>query len=196
MIRLTFLFVPFFLTIPLCSQTAPTPNPQAPATFRSNVRVVLLDVIVTDPNGNPVTGLTESDFRIFEDNKQQKIASFQEHNGAPITMADPPAMPKNVYTNYPAVKRADAINIILMDSLNTQMPDQQFVHQQTLKYLKTIPAGARVAIFTLSSRLRMVQEFTNDSSRLVAALNDPALAWPEHSPLLKSPGKYPQSIDS
>ena len=95
-------------------------------------------------------------------------------------------MPPNVYTNYPAVESADSINVLLMDSLNTQMTDQQFVHQQTIKYLKTLPAGARVAIFTLSSRLRMVQEFTSDSSRLLEALNDPALSWPRHSPLLKS----------
>ena len=137
------------------------------------MRVVLLDVIVTDSNGNPVTGLTQNDFRVFEDNKQQKIASFKEHDGAAITTADLPPMPPNVYTNYPAVKSADSINVLLMDSLNTQMQDQQYVHQQTIKYLKTLPAGARVAIFTLSSRLRMVQEFTSDSSRLLAALNDP-----------------------
>ncbi len=184
--RYTFLLLPFFLIGLLFSQTAPTSNSQAPATFQSNVRVVLLDVIVTDSNGAPVTGLTENDFRVFEDNKQQKIASFKEHNGAPITTAVLPPMPRNVYTNYPAVESADSINVLLMDSLNTQMQDQQFVHQQTIKYLKTIPAGARVAIFTLSSRLRMVQEFTSDSSRLLAALNDPALSWPRHSPLLKS----------
>ena len=56
--RYTFLLLPFFLTVLLFSQTAPTSNSQAPATFQSNVRVVLLDVIVTDSNGNPVTGLT------------------------------------------------------------------------------------------------------------------------------------------
>ena len=184
--RYTFLLLPFFLTVLLVSQTAPTSNSQALATFQSNVRVVLLDVIVTDSSGAPVTRLKENDFRVFEDNKQQKIASFKEHNGAPITTADLPPLPPNVYTNYPAVKTADSINVLLMDSLNTEMPDQQYVHQQTLKYLKTLPAGARVAIFTLSSRLRMVQEFTSDSSRLLAALNDPALSWPRHSPLLKS----------
>jgi len=125
-------------------------------------------------------------FRVFEDDKPQNISSFTEHTGAPITTADLPPMPPNVYTNYPGVKTADSINVLLMDSLNTQMPDQQFVHQQTIKYLKTLPAGARVAIFTLSSRLRMVQEFTSDSSRLLEALNDPALSGPRHSALLKS----------
>ncbi len=184
--RYTFLLLPFLVAVLLFSQTAPTSNSQAPATFQSNVRVVLLDVIVTDSSGAPITGLTENDFRVFEDNKQQKIASFKEHNGAPITTADLAPMPPNVYTNYPAVKTADSINVLLMDSLNTQMPDQQYVHQQTIKYLKTLPAGARVAVFTLSSRLRMVQEFTSDSSRLLAALNDPAVSGPRHSPLLKS----------
>ncbi len=184
--RYTLLLLPLFLAVHLFSQTAPTTNSQALATFQSNARVVLLDVIVTDSNGNPVTGLTQNDFRVFEDDKPQKIASFKEHNGAPITMADQPPMPRNVYTNYPAVETADSIDVLLMDSLNTQMTDQQFVHQQTIKYLKTLPAGARVAIFTLSSRLRMVQEFTSDSSRLLAALNDPALSLPRHSPLLKS----------
>ena len=184
--RYTFLLLPFFLTVLLFSQTAPTSNSQALATFQSNVRVVLLDVIVTDSNGTPVTGLTQNDFRVFEDDKPQNIASFKEHNGAPITTVDLPPMSPNVYTNYTGVKTADSINVLLMDSLNTQMPDQQYVHQQTLKYLKTLPAGARVAIFTLSSRLRMVQEFTSDSSRLLAALNDPALSGPRHSPLLKS----------
>jgi VWFA-related protein len=184
--RYSFLLLPFFLTVLLFSQTAPTSNSQAPATFQSNVRVVLLDVIVTDSNGTPVTGLTQNDFRVFEDDTPQNIASFNEHNGAPITTADLPPLPPNVYTNYTGVKTADSINVLLMDSLNTQMPDQQYVHQQTLRYLKTLPTGARVAIFTLSSRLRMVQEFTSDSSRLLAALNDPALSGPRHSPLLKS----------
>ena len=47
-------------------------------------RACLLDVIVADSNGNPVTGLTQNDFRVFEDDKPQKIASFKEHTGAPI----------------------------------------------------------------------------------------------------------------
>ena len=85
--------------------------------------------------------------------------------------------------------------MLLMDCLNTQMADQQFVHQQTIKYLKTLPAGARVAIFTLSSRLRMVQEFTSDSSRLLEALNDPALSLPRHSPLLKSQAESQEDSD-
>jgi VWFA-related protein len=138
------------------------------------VRVVLLDVVVSDKSGAPVGGLTENDFHVFEDGKPQKIASFKEHAGAPMKLADMPRLPENTYTNYAAVENADSINVILMDALNTQTQDQEFVHRQ-IKYLKTIPPGARVAVFTLTSKLRMVQEFTTDSTRLLAAVNDPFL---------------------
>jgi hypothetical protein len=42
-----------------------------------------------------------------------------------------------------------------------------------MKFLKGMAPGTRAAIFTLSSRLRMVQGFTADSSALLTALNDP-----------------------
>jgi len=60
--RYTLLPLPLFLSVLLYSQAAPTTKSQELATFQSNVRVVLLDVIVTDSNGAPVTGLTQSDF--------------------------------------------------------------------------------------------------------------------------------------
>ena len=43
--------------------------------------LISLDVIVTDGNGNPVPGLTESDFRLFENGREQKILSFQAFTG-------------------------------------------------------------------------------------------------------------------
>ena len=134
--------------------------------------------------GNPVPGLTQDDFRVFEDHKPQKIASFKEHKGAGFVEDKLPPMPKNTYTNYPQVETADSVNVILMDSLNTPILDQYYVHQQVIKYLKTVPPGARVAIFTLSSRLRMLQDFTTDSTRLLAVLN--SVVSPQASPLLQS----------
>ncbi len=52
-------------------------------TFRSNVRVVLLDVVVTDNKDEPVTGLPKNDFEVLEDGKPQTMASFDEHAGVP-----------------------------------------------------------------------------------------------------------------
>lgn len=176
----------FVLVTILNSHAARKSDPEQPITFQSNVRVVLLDVVVTDHAGNPVMGLTQDDFRIFEDKKLQKVSSFKEHRGAPVVISDLPPFPNGTYTNYPVTSTADSINVLLMDSLNTPIVDQDFAHQQVIKYLKTIPPGARVAIFTLSSHLRLVQGFTADTSRLLAVLNDPKLATPQMSPLLQS----------
>lgn len=43
--------------------------------------LINLDVMVTDGTGNPVPGLTESDFRLFENGREQKILSFQAFTG-------------------------------------------------------------------------------------------------------------------
>jgi VWFA-related protein len=45
------------------------------------VRVVNVDVVVTDRGGKPVTGLTKDDFEIFEDRKPQVITNFYEVRG-------------------------------------------------------------------------------------------------------------------
>jgi VWFA-related protein len=42
-----------------------------------------------------------------------------------------------------------------------------------IAYLKKVPPGTRIAIFTLASRLRFVQGFTSDISSVLAALNNP-----------------------
>jgi VWFA-related protein len=42
------------------------------------VRVVNLDVVVTDKNGNRVSGLTKDDFEVLEDGKRQTITNFYE----------------------------------------------------------------------------------------------------------------------
>jgi Ca-activated chloride channel family protein len=51
------------------------PNPQVP-TFRAGVNAVLVDVVVIDKDGQPVSGLSREDFQIFEDGVLQTVATF------------------------------------------------------------------------------------------------------------------------
>jgi VWFA-related protein len=165
-------FILLFLVSSLYSQTA-NPNPSAPVpTFKAKVRVVVLDVVVTEGKDQPVSGLRKKDFEVFEDGKPQTVSTFEEHKGAPLTQIKLPPMPAGIYTNFPTVQASDSVNVLLLDALNTQTRDQTYLHTELLKYLKTIPPGTRVAIFTLSSRLRMVQPVTSDSKLLLAVLND------------------------
>ena len=166
------------------SQTA-IPDPQSIPTFKAKTRLVLVDVVVTNNKGEPVTELKKEDFELLEDGKPQFVSTFEEHKGAPSTQIKLPPMPPNVYTNFPLVQTADSVNVILLDALNTPTSDQVYVHKQMIKYVKTIPANTRVAILTLASRLRMLQGITTDSSLLLAAVNN-SKSGPTPSPLRAS----------
>jgi VWFA-related protein len=168
----------------LHAQTAP---PNSGATFQAKARVVIEDIVVTNNKGEPIPGLHKEDFEISEDSTPQTIATFEEHTAATVTPYKLPPMPPHVYTNFPLIEKADSLNVLLLDSLNTPVADQNYVHQQMIKYLATIPPGTRVAVFTLASRLRMLQGATTDSAALLAVLNNKKNDAGTHaSPLLAS----------
>ena len=48
----------------------------ATTTIRAESRLVLVDVVVTDKNGNYVEDLSKADFRVYQDHQEQKISSF------------------------------------------------------------------------------------------------------------------------
>ena len=64
-------------------------NPQEPVdshtVIRSETRLVLLDTVVTDKKGNYVRDLTQKDFKVYEDNKEQQITTFSLESGANIS---------------------------------------------------------------------------------------------------------------
>ena len=158
-----------FCAASIFSQTA-SPD-SAVTTFRAETRLVVLDVVVTNGNGEPAPGLHREDFQVTEDGKPQNISVFEEHRGGAVTLAKLPPMPANVFTNYPLTKIPDAVNVLLLDWLNTQPQDQAYVRAQTVKYLKSITPGASLAVFTLGAQLHMVQGFTTDPAVLLAALD-------------------------
>ena len=167
--------------LPLCSvpflysQTAPAPDigfSSTSPTFKAKVRAVLVDVVVTDRNGAPIVGLPQKDFEVLEDGKPQVISSFEEHRPGPSgPMPQRPSLPPNTYTNAPVVPPTSAINVLLVDSLNTEIADQATVRLQLIKYLKTVEPGPRLAVFALGERLRMIEGFTTDPQKLLLAIN-------------------------
>jgi VWFA-related protein len=181
------LLISLFAVGILHAQSVVPNNVNPVATFESKVRVVVVDVVVTNEKGEPVTALDKANFKILEDGKAQTIASFEEHKGVAAVRTKLPPLPPGVFTNFPASTTNDSVNVLLLDALNTPVRDQTFVHAQLIKFLKTVPPGARIAVFTLTSRLRMLQEFTTDSTVLLAAVNDQkGLAGLSKSPLLRS----------
>jgi VWFA-related protein len=159
-------------------------------TLKTTARLAVVDVVVTDAGGNPVPGLRKEDFEVLEDGKPQTISVFEEHTGKAPAAIKPPTLPPNTFDNSPRADAPDSLNVVLLDALNTPIGDQSFVHQQVLKYLASMHASAPMAVFILSTRLRLVHGFTSDLSALLTVLNDKKSGTgPQASPLLLSGGE-------
>src|SRR5215472_5505515 len=156
--------IPFLLLPIAFSQASPQSAADSP-TFRTQARDVVVDLVVTDEKGAPITGLKSPAFQVFENGKPQTIDFFEEHAARtlpPGAHASLPLMPANVYSNVPPAPESDAVNILMLDMLN--IPQQEFAYsrQQVLQYLQTVKPGTRMAILTLGDKLTFVQGFTDD----------------------------------
>jgi VWFA-related protein len=171
---------------PQPSQTTQQPPQSGVATLRAGTQLVIVDVVVTDKSQKPVHGLKASDFTLTEENVPQVVKHFEEHTA--LTPADAtkfPALPKfppGVFTNYTPEPVNGAVNVLLLDVLNTPLTSQLYVRQQLLAYLNAAPPGARIAIFGLTNQLTMLQSFTSDPALLKAVASSKT---GKNSPLLQ-----------
>jgi Ca-activated chloride channel homolog len=62
-----------------------SPKASGRSTIFAKTELVVLPVSVTDANGSFISGLSERDFRVYEDGRLQKVTSFQEGD-APVTV--------------------------------------------------------------------------------------------------------------
>ena len=147
-------------------------NPE-PA-LKISSRAVLVDVIVTDKSGNPVKGLKQSDFSVLEDGKPQSLSYFEEHTAEDLARRSQklefPTLPPNTFSNYSPIPTPAAVNVLLLDALNTPMDDQMWLRRSAQHYLKTLKPGTRLAIFVMGMRLSFVEGFSDDPALLAMAL--------------------------
>jgi VWFA-related protein len=159
---------------PLRAQTPPQDSASTGPAIKAETRNVLVDVVVTDKKGEAIGGLDKSTFQVTEDGVPQEILFFQEHKGSSPASIPLPQMPPNVFTNFPSIETSDSVNVLLLDTLNTEPGDQIYVRKQMIEYLKTVKQGTNIAIFALgTTQLRLVRGFTTDYAGLAVALNDP-----------------------
>ena len=170
----------------LAPLAAPSQN-SAPPAIRTSSSLVLVDVVVTD-HDEPLHGLDRARFHVFEDGNEQTLFSFDEHQpaGAPPAFLNSATLPPNTYTNLPAYPESSAVNVLLLDSLNTPLGDQMRVRRKMIDYLGTVRPGTTLAIFTLGTQLRIVTQFTSDPAGLVSMLRKPK-ASTQQSPLVDTP---------
>ena len=180
------LFVLALLSISAVSQSSgPEPQSTGGATsartvVRTSSRLVLIDAVVTDHSGNPVTDLKASDFELLDNGKAQQIRVFSYHHAdnekprsanVEVEQSDSLATAtagSDVYSNVHATASTSEVpTIIVLDGLNTGFPEWTRASEDTVRYLKSVTHGL-VAVFVLRRYLRVVQDFTDPSQAALA----------------------------
>jgi VWFA-related protein len=150
---------------------APSPSPtDVPSpTIRVSTHLVVVDVVVTDKQGKPATGLRPEDFEIEENGKPQKISTFVPA-GENLAAAQP--LPPGIYSNKPQHRLPGGpIVVMLLDAVNTPFSDQAYARRQMLAFVQQqLKPGQRMAVFTFTGSLYVLQDFTSDPQVLAAAL--------------------------
>jgi VWFA-related protein len=147
-------------------------RPSADSALGVSARVVRVDVVAEDEDGHPVRDLRPEELVLSDDGREEPITSF----AAPLEEPEAPPphkeRPANTFTNrletLPAAPAS--VTAILLDGLNTPMANQEFAKQQIIGFLRQLPPGSRVSLYTLGLGPRVLVDFTTDTEPLVRAL--------------------------
>jgi VWFA-related protein len=114
--------------------------------MKVDVSMKLVPITVTDAKDQPVTNLSPSSFRVFEDNVEQKVVSFHREEG-PVSVGfifDASGSMKN---------RMDRSIAAMKQFLNTLMPGDEFF------------------LIRFSDRPALIRGFTDDGDDILSALS-------------------------
>ena len=149
------------------------------STIKVDVRQVLVPVVVMDPQGHHVTGLTQADFRIFEDGVEQKIAAFSvEHAGLPgeeisAKIAPSPEAAPRAASSRPKPRRT---YMILIDTLHTSLTHLSAAREALVKlFQQEQSADSQYVMIGLGVSPEMILNVTPDASAVLAALDNKKL---------------------
>jgi VWFA-related protein len=183
------LFTCCLLGLPLAAiaaaQVPSSPLPAATSsptpTIKADVRQVLVPAVVTDKKGKPVSGLKQSDFIVFEDEKPQHIVAFSKMFGSSLEtiVTDLPAVSKAA----PASSRVAPISgvggpdspmrtyLVCVDTLHSSLTDLNLARHALTKFFQgQRDEKAQYALINLGRRIDVIQDSTRDASLVLSAL--------------------------
>ena len=162
----------------VCGVAVGAGSPQDRPTFRADVRLIDVDVVATDRNGNAVRDLTIAEFEILEEGRPQKIQAFAAIDlpvvQQPNRESSLPEIEPDVATNAGPEGR---LYVILLDA-PAKMPTVPFLEgdsytvrakQVARQFVRTaIQPGDQVAVVHVQGTFTDSQPFTT-SRRLIEA---------------------------
>ena len=128
-------------------------------------------MIVTDRKGRHVAGLSAGDFRLYEDNTPQTIATFvqpvrADHPQAASGRATAPTMPGQAEQ-----RRAPQLITLVMDLGDLHYENLKQACAAASKFVEsTIAAGNSIAIYWVDASLHLGVPFTQDKRKALDVL--------------------------
>ncbi len=174
---------------PATQQAAPDSQPTGKAaqvepgtagttpTIRTTSRIVILDTVVLDKQGNVVTGLKREDFHVEEEGAPQTLISFEPTNAH----TPPPDAVINSTQELDRVAPRAPVNIILLDEFNTRFEDMAFARYSLKKYLQKQPERLTMPTMLIAVSLQnftVVHDYTQDKEAILTALDKHLVSYP------------------
>ena len=153
-------------------------TPQGGFSIKINAELVLANVVARDAKtGELVKNLKQSDFKVYENGKEQQISTFDFQsvdmatplNEATISgLAAGPAGSKAVVVAKPEDLRNHRLIVMLFDLTSMQPEDLERSVDAAQAFLKTkMQAADLVALVSLGDTLKVDQDFTSDKDALI-----------------------------
>src|SRR5262245_53960050 len=115
-------------------------------TIRLNTDLVTVDTIVTDRDGNRISGvLKASDFTIYEDGVRTAINSFSATDA-----------PSNL--------------VLLLDTSGSASNEIELMRRAALRFLDELRPGDRVAVIQFSKEVELLKDLTSERAEIEEAL--------------------------
>ncbi len=157
-------------------------SPQ-PGTFtlQVNTQAVVLDVVVTDAQGKPVTNLPRDAFQIFEDKAPQTIRSFEapeaRHDAGPEALATPVTSTRQLDRAAPMAP----VLILVLDEINTSFEDANFARYSLKKYLNTMGGTLPEPVMLIAvdmDHFTMLHDYTTSSQEILLTVEHHVSIYP------------------
>ncbi len=163
--------------LPAGSGTQPVRGADGTYTIRRTARLVILDVVVTDRQGNVVTGLTRENFHVTELSEPQTVLNFEETGAHAI----PANAEINSTTDLDRLAPRAPVNILLLDEFNTRFEDMAFARYSLKKILAKQPDRLDTPTMLIAVSLQkftVLRDYTQNKTALIDALDHHLVAYP------------------
>ena len=159
------------------AQTPPPAPAQATPEFRTGTAVVLLDVIARDKKGRPVRDLKREELQVLENDQRCEIRSFRLVESEATLEPGAAAVPAPVAPVEPAAVGARAgglrapFNLVTLVFDRMNLEDYRLAEKAARDFVeKGMDARTQAAVFTIGTRLGLLQPFTAEKEPLFAAI--------------------------